>query len=445
MLKAKKKNKFILFFILVVFYSCATAEKQVPVEKKEISDADIIRTYEKTQPRKTLPKKTKPILTLFPFQRSENNIEVILSNAAIESIDLNIRLSGKYDLSEAVPQIEVYSQDNISAYCFKNEIDSAVYGKIKYADRLYNIEYSIFDTVSNKVIYSDKCELDSVLDLFNAVDEISENILTRLSDEPLTFGNLSISGEGDLSEYKALLNGVKISITGDSVKLISGEYSIHVVDPENKSLLNESIIIEENKTTEVEIPSAKPALKNEDYVLAFKTIKVDGKKEDWEGIEPLFIDEENDSIASEKKGYDIAAGFVCRDDKYIYWRMDFNDGSPSFVENTQIDKYNLVIGNYDKPLSEFPFWNYSEGYDLEVSRKNGLIVSQIWSQTKKSMIRSGKPGIGPDFIEARFKLDSLNDFDHSVPVQAWMRIFRWSSSGNITYDSTSIKRLLIAE
>ena len=440
MLETKKKIKIILFFILVIFNSCATTEKQVPVEKKEISNTDVIRPDEKT-----LTRKTKPRLTLFPFQRSENNIEVILSNAAIESIDLNMRLSGKYDLSEEVPKIPVYSQDSISAYCFNNEIDSAIYGKITYADSLYNIEYSIFDTVSNKVVYSDICKLDSVLDLFNAVDEISENILTRLSDEPLTFGNLNISGEGDLSEYKALLNDVEIPITGDSVKLISGEYRISVIDPENKSLLNESIIIEENKTTEVEIPSVKIALKEDVYVLPFKTIKIDGNKEDWEGIEPLFVDEENDSEAAKKRGYDLAAGFVCRDDEYLYWRMDFYDGRPTFVENTRADRYALTIGSYNMPLSELPSWDFSQGYDLEVMRDDGLVFSEIWSQTQKKMFRLSKVGIGPDFIEARFRLNYLKDFDHSVPIQAWMRIFIAERSRYMIYDLTPAKRLVISE
>ena len=433
--------KLILYFILFIFSSCVTTEKLAYEEEKEnpVTD-DLLHSDDKV-----LPEKTKPVLTLFPFERSENNVEVILSNAAIESIDLNMRLSGKYDLSENVPQLQSYSQDIIGAYCFNNEIDSAVFGKITYAESQYNIEYSIFDTVSSKVVYSDVCALESVLDLFDAVDEISENILTRLSDEPLTFGNLNIKGDGDLSGFKALLNDVEIPISGDQIKLISGEYSISIIDQENISVLNESIVIEEHKTTEVEIPSVKTVLNEEDYILTYKTIKVDGEKEDWEGLEPLFVDEENDSVTSEKKGYDIAAGFVCRDDKYIYWRMDFYDGRPAFVENTQVDKYNLVIGNFNIPLSEFSSWDYSQGYDLEVSRDEGRVISQIWSQTRKKMFRLTRAGIGPDFIEARFKLDSLDDFDHTVPAQAWMRIYSWSRSGNMTYDSTQTRRIVIAE
>ncbi len=172
--------KRIILFLLILT-ACASPEKRLFPKIKNQQMWKIL--YQ----RKLLRKKVKPLLTIFPFQRSNDNIETILSTAAFDCIYLNLRLSSKYDLSDNVPDSKLDSFENISTYCYNNEIDSAVYGKITNTNGVYKITYNIYEVLSDKIVYSDACELESVMDLFNAVDIISENILTNLSDTPVTF------------------------------------------------------------------------------------------------------------------------------------------------------------------------------------------------------------------------------------------------------------------
>jgi hypothetical protein len=63
------------------------------------------------------------------------------------------------------------------------------------------------------------------------------------------------------------------------------------------------------------------------YPLQRATVKLDGKTDSWEGIEPLYDAEKaRPFMGDEKSG--ILRAYMCRDDKYLYWRVDFNGNDP---------------------------------------------------------------------------------------------------------------------
>jgi len=60
-----------------------------------------------------------------------------------------------------------------------------------------------------------------------------------------------------------------------------------------------------------------------------RTVKLDGKPDSWEGLDPLF--EALEAAPEEFMGqaaYGIRRVFVCKDDRYLYWRIDFNERNP---------------------------------------------------------------------------------------------------------------------
>jgi len=62
--------------------------------------------------------------------------------------------------------------------------------------------------------------------------------------------------------------------------------------------------------------------------LARRTIKVDGKTDDWDGILPTWeIAAPSDRFPSQP-GTEMTRAYLCRDDANIYVRMDFDDGTP---------------------------------------------------------------------------------------------------------------------
>jgi hypothetical protein len=57
-----------------------------------------------------------------------------------------------------------------------------------------------------------------------------------------------------------------------------------------------------------------------------RTIRLDGKADSWGSLAPLFKSDTSQFMGDRK--YGIKAFYLCRDDKYLYWRADFQEQSP---------------------------------------------------------------------------------------------------------------------
>jgi hypothetical protein len=57
------------------------------------------------------------------------------------------------------------------------------------------------------------------------------------------------------------------------------------------------------------------------------TIKLDGLPDSWAEIDPIFEANINRPFLGDPR-YAVKRVFVCRDDKYLYWRVDFNEANP---------------------------------------------------------------------------------------------------------------------
>jgi hypothetical protein len=83
------------------------------------------------------------------------------------------------------------------------------------------------------------------------------------------------------------------------------------------------------KTVRVEDGFHTPlSLESFESVLPRRTVKVDGKVEDWDGLWPIWELPETADLYPDQPGTQMSKGFACRDDTYLYLRYDFADGSP---------------------------------------------------------------------------------------------------------------------
>jgi len=58
-------------------------------------------------------------------------------------------------------------------------------------------------------------------------------------------------------------------------------------------------------------------------------IKVDGKTDDWGGQLPLWKSASNFDRYPNQPGTAVTEWSLCRDDRYLYFRADFSDGTPT--------------------------------------------------------------------------------------------------------------------
>jgi hypothetical protein len=68
-------------------------------------------------------------------------------------------------------------------------------------------------------------------------------------------------------------------------------------------------------------------VKDSAYPLQSATIKLDGKADSWYGIEPIY-ETENPKPFMGDASSGIRRVYLCRDEKYLYWRVDFNGNDP---------------------------------------------------------------------------------------------------------------------
>ncbi len=161
-----------------------------------------------------------------------------------------------------------------------------------------------------------------------------------------------------------------------------------------------------------------------------KSIQLRGKEEDWEGIEPIF--KASPLISSHPKisGSQIAGGSICRDDKYLYVKIDFSNGKPAWVRNCVRE---LVL------FQRMTYQLQEEEWD------NGTIHTDIWYPSTQHESEVGSCTEGSSFIEMRFPLSwpwLSKDFDFSKPIVAHLQF--WTKEG-IDPNRTQTENIIIGK
>ena len=85
-----------------------------------------------------------------------------------------------------------------------------------------------------------------------------------------------------------------------------------------------------------------------------RTIKIDGKTDDWADLLPAWVSGQNYNAWAGQTGTQIQRGYVCRDDKYLYFRYDFSNGTPQSKINAKEIKdleYVQIMGIKDGELT----------------------------------------------------------------------------------------------
>jgi TolB-like protein len=151
-----------------------------------------------------------------------------------------------------------------------------------------------------------------------------------------------------------------------------------------------------------------------EITLQRKTIKLNGKTEDWAGVEPIFTAANNVSVHPKISGSQIAGGSICRDDRYLFIRMDFSNGKPVWIPNCT------------RGLS-FKQNGKQENFQLAVW-SNGTVHTDIYYPSTRTESVQASSVVGDSFIELRYPLSWFSrDFDFSESIHA--QFFFWTQSG----------------
>jgi hypothetical protein len=132
-----------------------------------------------------------------------------------------------------------------------------------------------------------------------------------------------------------------------------------------------------------------------------RTITVDGKIDDWAGLVPLFPSNSSSFTFPNQPGTQISKVFACRDEKMLYFRFDFSNGTPTGTLSKDIDaqlKYVVQVGVEDNNMI------FAEvGFDRRSGTWTNLGVwngaTRSWKNLPMPMFQSMKYHIGDGTLE----------------------------------------------
>lgn len=157
------------------------------------------------------------------------------------------------------------------------------------------------------------------------------------------------------------------------------------------------------------------------FIMPRRSIKVEGKLDTWDGIEP-FID--NRLVAATFLGsidYGISKVFLCRDDEFLYWRVDFVTSNPmrarpkNIVEQLEIE---LTI----EPTKTTRLFIGQTFYPSDMSTRDFAVFREELTKEKTQLTGvKQKNANGATAFVGRLRLSSIQNYCQ-IPAIVWVNV-----------------------
>ena len=190
---------------------------------------------------------------------------------------------------------------------------------------------------------------------------------------PLKPGKAKLIVSGVPQGSAITVEGVRIDAekaTAEGVEVPAGRVEIEVTAP-NQQKWRTPWLLRRGIERELIFDTMLPCLPH-------RTIKIDGKTDDWADIVPVLSRETSNDTFPNQPGTQIKQVFACRDDKTMYFRVDFADGTPTATLSKDIDvqlKYSFRVF-----VKESNIITVDIGFD----RRNGPFTAiTIWNEVTR--------------------------------------------------------------
>jgi hypothetical protein len=130
--------------------------------------------------------------------------------------------------------------------------------------------------------------------------------------------------------------------------------------------------------------------------IARRTVSLDGRTDSWQGIQPLYEADSSSFMGNSK--YGLKRLYMCRDDTYLYWRIDFQNTNPLREIPKGIDRgVGLFVGikasasvSLNLGISYFTdhkgfYLTEVNTWDSSLGKSNSLVASQSTSSSSESV------------------------------------------------------------
>lgn len=176
--------------------------------------------------------------------------ETASTNLFITMKMLNLFQTFEYD---TVPRD--LGDESLARWCARNNADFAVFGTVlRGPDGTQEYQLNYFSRAAKRVTARKLASGSSVLDVFSAVDTLTDAMLPTISDNRISFGSLKFIRTGALADYDIWLDGVFIQTNPAKFDRVpSGSHEIRVVQKATgQDALRATVVITPKKTETVQ-------------------------------------------------------------------------------------------------------------------------------------------------------------------------------------------------
>ncbi len=161
-------------------------------------------------------------------------------------------------------------------------------------------------------------------------------------------------------------------------------------------------------------------------MLLRKTIRLDGALDDWEGISPCWQAQSPKLNYPNQPGTQLTRTYVCRDEQYIYWRMDFANGTPStelskFIDHRLVYAMRMFMG-VESITAELMF-------DRSLKTATWVGVINSYTNTTTTLPGGLKWAIGSSTLELALPVSSVQRYFANGPLSVDFDVATVSPSG----------------
>jgi hypothetical protein len=194
----------------------------------------------------------KPRLAVFGFL---NQTYAIPAETASSNLLVTMRTLNLFQVSEPETIPRSLAEMSLDQWCTKNGIDSVIFGTVSKApDGTQEYELMFFSHATKKIIARKTERGASVLDVFPAIDTLTEAMLGTITKNKVSFGSLAFENRGVAGEYDVYIDNVFIQTNPAKFDRVpAGTHAVRVVQKgSGANLVSGEVTVAQGKTETVQ-------------------------------------------------------------------------------------------------------------------------------------------------------------------------------------------------
>ena len=195
----------------------------------------------------------KPRVAVFGFlNRTGNSGFDVPAESAGDALYLGMKMLGAYDVSLPKTKPDTSDTDSIGSWCDENGVDYVLFGEVSTEGSGQKYTLASFDNGKKKITVSKTATGESVMDVFEASDNLILSVLDVLTGRHIGFGKIRFRNTGAEGSFIAYVDGVELEANPGMVgHIVSGNHLVTVVQIKRKEkvqIASEPISVPEGKT-----------------------------------------------------------------------------------------------------------------------------------------------------------------------------------------------------